>query len=130
MKPFVKILYRVAIVTLVVYWVGLFVATHVPGEVVDHVHTNDTLLHTVAYLGLTCLLTFVVLGRCIRPWYVYATLFLIVAVYGAIDEMTQTLSPGRQADLGDWFCDLAGAALGLAGYYGLQRLATQLSPVT
>jgi len=127
MKTIFEMTYRFGIVLLVVYWVALFVATHLPGDSVSSVQVSDKLLHVVAYFGLTCLLAFVVLGYSRRPPYLYAVILLIVAVYGALDEFTQTFAVGRYADVGDWFCDLGGAVLGLAGYYRLQTLVAQFS---
>lgn len=130
MKPFVHILHPVAVVALVLYWIGLFAATHLPGEFVETVPGNDKVLHALAYCGLAVLLAFVVCGCSRHPWYVYAVLLLIVAAYGAFDEMTQTLVSGRQADLADWLCDLGGTFLGLVVYSRLQWMAAHCSLVT
>jgi VanZ family protein len=41
-------------------------------------------------------------------------LFVLVvgASYGALDELHQSLVPGRSAELGDWLADAVGVALG------------------
>ncbi|WP_425619489.1 VanZ family protein [Anatilimnocola sp. NA78] len=39
--------------------------------------------------------------------------FFAIAVYGAVDEITQGLIPGRSPDVFDWIADVGGAALGV-----------------
>ena len=52
------------------------------------------------------------------------TLFVLLAVWGFVDELTQPLF-GRLADVSDWVCDLVGGAIGLAAGFAASRwLAT------
>jgi VanZ family protein len=96
------------------YWLAIFVATHWPSAgVPDAVSHNDKLAHFAAYAGLACLLaTFLLIAR--REWRiarVAAVVLLVAAVYGILDETTQTLV-GRTSDIADWLADMAGATVG------------------
>jgi len=103
---------------LAVYWVALFVGTHVPipPDVVQ-LAGSDKMLHFGAYLGLSLLIAF-----CVRPkgWN-YLWVLLGLAAYGAIDELLQ-IPVRRTADVADWLADVAGVAVGL-GVYAASRAA-------
>jgi VanZ family protein len=51
------------------------------------------------------------------------TLFVMLAAWGAVDEVTQPLF-GRLADMNDWVCDLVGGAIGLAAGLPASRWLT------
>lgn len=93
---------------LVVYWIGLFAATHVPTAPQVDVPGGDKTIHIVGY-GILALLLGVVVPR---PFPVVRVLVLLAA-YAAFDELTQPLV-GRKCDLNDWLADVGGSALGLA----------------
>lgn len=97
-------------ILLVLYWLGIFVATHLPPGTTRPVHVSDKIQHLGAYLGLTILLE-VALARKLRAPHAWVTI-LIVLSYGAIDEALQPLV-GRTADIMDWVADAAGAAIGV-----------------
>jgi VanZ family protein len=110
-------------VALVCYWLALFVSTHLPTEVLYvPANSSDKLLHVVAFamlaalLGITWHLTVgpVTLRQLGWAW-------LVLVIYGAIDEWTQ-IPVGRDASVGDWLCDALGAAIGLAAAAMLIRL--------
>ena len=67
---------------------------------------DDKVVHAALYAVLGGLLR-LALGRT-------GTAVALAATYGATDELHQAFVPGRDADLFDWFADLAGAALGAA----------------
>ncbi len=107
---------KVTACILVLYWLALFVLTHIPiPHVVQEADVSDKSLHFLAYLILTFLIWFTVSGnrkvkwRRAAPWLV---LFVIV-VYGILDEWLQTYVAGRSCDVRDFFMDLAGALAGL-----------------
>lgn len=73
-------------------------------------HPFDWILHFVAYalLGYS-------LGRATgRPLWA----LVLVAWWGASDEVHQAFVAGREAGLTDWLFDLAGGAFGVAGTRG------------
>jgi VanZ family protein len=99
---------------LAVYWVALFVGTHVPipPDVVQLAGSDKT-LHFVAYMGLSLLI-----AVCVRPkGWSYLWVLLGLAAYGAIDELLQ-IPVRRTADVADWVADVAGVAAGLGIYAG------------
>jgi VanZ family protein len=107
---------------LAVYWVALFVGTHVPvpPDIVQLAGSDKT-LHFLAYLGLSLLI-----AVCVRPrGRTYLWLLLGLAAYGAIDELLQ-IPVRRSADVVDWLADVAGAAAGLATYALGNRLLAVL----
>ena len=103
-----------AAVILLVYWLALFVATHVP-DVPNKTGLpyGDKLAHTVAYAILAWLAAMVLR---ILHWpltRICVTVFMTCAIYGAIDEWLQQYT-GRRSDVLDWTADVVGASIGLA----------------
>ena len=97
----------------VLYWCGLFVATHAPIDIPLSINRLDKLQHAAAFLGLGALL-YAVAANYWRPgWMTAVGMFLVAGTYGALDEWTQQFVPGRTADPIDWVADLIGAALGI-----------------
>jgi VanZ family protein len=100
-------------IVLVLYWLTMFTATHVPRAPQPlPPGFTDKWQHYVAYSGLGFLLA--AWWRLRRPLTFRAgiRLFAIAALYGALDEMTQPFF-GRDAELLDWRSDLIGALSGL-----------------
>ena len=89
-------------------WLVEVVATHVPAPRAPHFHVSDKALHAIAYFLLGGLFWLTLRAYGMRRWrrtiYVLATL----AVYAALDELTQELVTGRHAAVGDWLADMAG----------------------
>jgi VanZ family protein len=106
------------LVPLILYWVTIFVATHVPGTKLPDVRVGDKLEHFLGFFLLAVLLcneaSFWTKARR-SDWLV----LLIVAVYAAGDEWTQSFV-GRQTDVMDWYADMAGAGAAVA-LWGLAR---------
>lgn len=111
-----------AITTLL--WLGAFIATHVPTHRLPGHLPGDVTLHLVGYLGLAAavLLTMAFYAKPRRRR--IATIFIVMAVYGAIDEITQPLV-GRYAAWKDWAADLAGTALAVLIVEALLALLTR-----
>ncbi|MEX0818140.1 MAG: VanZ family protein [Pirellulaceae bacterium] len=98
--------------TLGVYWIAIFVGTHMPHGVRGPVKVHDKVLHFGAYAGLAFLLAAALTTMRMR----YAALLLpliVAAIYGCIDELSQNAVPGRQADFADWVADVLGAGVGV-----------------
>ena len=104
---------RIVLYICIGFWLAAFVATHVPASTISGVHVSDKTLHLAGYflLGGVFLITLIIYGvsRTARDIMV----LLILAVYGAFDELTQPIV-GRTAALGDWFADIGGAMLAIA----------------
>lgn len=104
-----------------VYWIALFVGTHLPPTAVTEVASlYDKPIHMGAYFGLTLLLIGT-LRRAFRPS-LAATYGLAVGLalaLAAVDELTQPLA-NRICDPWDWAADGAGAVAAVA-VDGLRR---------
>ena len=114
-SPRFPLWFRRAIVAgLVVYWVTLLVATHVPSssDEPSSAASHDKLDHWIAFAGLAFLLMWAFWacwGR-LRPW----TVMGIAAIYGVLDEWLQGFVPTRVPDVWDWVADVVGAGFGTA----------------
>jgi hypothetical protein len=110
-------------IALGLYWLGLFVMTHIPGEMATLPGAStDKLLHVTAFALLGMLLA--------TAWQLsvgpiglrhLACAWLLLVLYGAIDEWTQTLVD-RQASLYDLLGDAIGALIGLAMFAALRGI--------
>ena len=123
---------RLITLSLLLYWLAILLGTHLPSGVVALPVASDKLQHVAAFLGLGFLLAWAGVLRRRPSLALYGGLFVLALAYGAVDELTQTLVPGRTADLRDWLADAAGAALGfalhrlaLAGVQGWRRSRSQ-----
>jgi len=100
-----------------VYWVALFVATHIPKPpelpAVDH---GDKYLHLFAYALLGLLLSLTLAAR--RPFSlpVSGQAFGVLLLYAAADELLQ-IPVGRSCELGDLLADAAGALVAVTGVW-------------
>jgi VanZ family protein len=94
----------------VLYAVGIFVASSMPSNSLPSGSWwhFDKLLHALAYAGLALLV--------MRAWGRYWPSVLVVALYGASDELHQLFTPGRSSEVLDVAADLVGALVG-AGLY-------------
>ncbi|QDU25175.1 VanZ like family protein [Anatilimnocola aggregata] len=95
------------------YWALIFTLTHVPLSFPGPVGSLDKLQHGSAFFGLAVLLC-----SAYGAWRPHDTLgyiwvFIAIAAYGAIDEITQGFVPYRYPDFFDWLADVGGAAVGV-----------------
>jgi VanZ family protein len=103
------------IVVLIIYWIALVVLAHMPiPQMVYQAKVSDKWLHFLAYLNLVFLLWFSIYPDSKVKWRNKALwlVFLIVVVYGGIDELTQPYF-GRTKDLMDFLANVKGTAAGL-----------------
>lgn len=110
--------------SLVLYWVGIFAATHLPAARLPDVHLNDKTEHFVAYFLLCLLLSNEISFRSRITRGDWAVL-CIIALYGAGDEWTQQFV-GRGTELFDWFADMAGASSAIIVWGSLRWLVYAL----
>ena len=117
-----------ATTTLVLYWISLFVATHIPIPPNLGIGDADKLFHFLAYAGLAGLTTLTVAlwaRQGLAAWHL-AAIVVGLSAFGAFDELTQPLA-NRHADWYDWYADVAGVVAGtIAGalVYGAARMWT------
>ena len=115
------------------YGLILLIATHLPADDVEFIVRAadyglfeldpDKLLHMAAYgvLGLLAALAYG--GRWQTMTSAAIALFVLLAAWGFVDELTQPLF-GRFADANDFVFDLIGGAIGLAAGLAASRWLT------
>lgn len=115
---------------LVAYWLLLLGATHWPiPRPIKSAQMGDKIVHFVAYAVLACLLIVELWWRKRSSWRAYLAVFVGLAIFGGLDELTQPLV-NRSADWFDWFADVAGIAVGLlVARVGTSLLERQMAPV-
>jgi len=90
-----------------VYWIGLFVVTHLPPSRLPQTRIDDKLAHFISYAILTALLLaslqFSRLSPRAAAWWTVA----VLCVYAAVDELLQ-IPVGRICSLQDWLADVSG----------------------
>jgi VanZ family protein len=113
---------RISLAVLVVYWIALFAATHVPAvhPPLALVHA-DKMAHAGMYAVLALLLAVAWSQRAWVSWRAILAVFALLAIYGVLDEVTQPMV-GRSADVLDWLADMAGAIGGLAIFVAARGL--------
>ena len=111
-------------IALASYWLVAFLGTHmpIPAGVVPR-GGGDKVLHLVGYSVLASLLMGLRASRGPFGWYSIVMRWLVLAAYGAFDEITQLLV-GRHADVADWYADLIGACCGLGFVVVLVRVCS------
>ena len=101
---------RVLLIALVVAWLAAFVGTHWPRGKLPSPGVSDKSLHALGYFVLGSLFHLALAARGVARRRRVAILIGVLAVYGALDEITQPLWPiHRHASFGDWLADLGGA---------------------
>lgn len=102
----------IVILMLVVYWGVLFYATHTPIPPGLLPGQTDKAIHFTAYGLLAVLMMTLRATRGPFGWYSVIMRWLVLAAYGAFDELTQMLV-NRSCDFVDWLFDVTGVTAGL-----------------
>ena len=101
-------------IPLLVYWPLLFILTHIPQSTMPgwskHFDVLDKLIHLFLFAVLAVFFWLATAKP--RRAVVLLTLFLVLVVYAALDEWTQSFV-GRYSDLLDFAANVIGAAIGL-----------------
>jgi len=103
-------------------WFALiFILTSIPSPQIPVINVRhlDKLMHFFIYLPFGFFLTRALGTGGLKRLLLVAAVCLAAS---ACDELHQMLVPGRQADVFDFSADMAGAALGMAVYWGIQKL--------
>jgi VanZ family protein len=105
-------------VILSLYWLAIFVLTHIPGKHITFFSTpfniSDKMLHFLAYFILSSLLWITlnpstkVDWRKSRVWWIV----LVIICYGFLDELLQAYTQ-RSCSLYDFIADFSGAIMAL-----------------
>ncbi len=122
MRPITKITIfglRLATCVLAIYWIVLFLGTHVPTLPTLAKSFSDKALHFSGYFGLAMLMCWVwPSDRGVARKFV--SIGLLVITYAAFDEISQGFVRGRSTDLEDFFADALGTLCAI-GCYALAR---------
>jgi VanZ family protein len=105
---------RIAIVLLAIYWVTIFVATHIPVRSMPKIDNFDKYMHTAAYAVLAFLMV-LALSNPRSTWVPYVVTAIVAALYGVFDEFSQGFV-GRSSDIVDWYFDCLGIVVGLVAF--------------
>ncbi len=104
------------------YFVVLFIGTHIPPAGIRGASFSDKWAHFGGYLLLTALVLTgweLTIGK-LHPRHYFAV-WLAGVVYGAFDEWTQ-IPVGRTCDMSDWAADVLGVTIGIVVYQILRPL--------
>jgi VanZ family protein len=108
---------------LAVYWVALFIGTHIPIDRIPlHQGSADKAAHLAAFAGLAMIFATtwqLSAGRLMTRHLMWV--WIVIAIYGGVEEITQPLV-GRVASVWDWLADSIGAALGLLAFVVIRRV--------
>ncbi len=119
--PIFRYRYLIRIV-LIVFWIALFTSTHVPlPEKLIPPGLSDKSLHLVTYLILAYLLAFATSTKRPLGLKLYLLLVVVIAAYGAIDELLQ-IPVNRHADVFDWVADILGGTVGFVLFALTQKM--------
>lgn len=117
--------YRLALIVLIIYWVGIFIVSHIPKlHVPKDVPVSGALLHAAAYFVLTLLL-FANAGLLRRASLRAKKTWLLVGLIGAyagLDELLQNFVQGRDGSIVDWAVDMASCLFCVGLLWVLGRL--------
>lgn len=105
-------------VPLAAYWLTLFVLTSIPGRSLPKVILifTDKAKHLIAYMILSFLLNFAIhFQKKFKKLNIHSGIsaFMIIAVYGLLDEIHQIFIPGRYFEWLDFLSDLIGGVIGI-----------------
>lgn len=101
---------------LTIFWLSVFVATHLPRLPRSIGRVSDKTLHFTAFAILGYLLSWVLFSRMRGVLRHGGMVLSIIAIYAALDELLQ-IPVGRRCDFWDWIADMIGAACGLTLFH-------------
>ncbi len=117
MAQLLNFLFRWAPALLVVYWIVLFIGTHLPPSSMpsEPVPNADKIAHLGGYAVLAFVAAAAWTWRRTLAFGDYLLLFMGLSCYAVLDELSQMLPMvQRNADVLDWAADTIGAIIGLA----------------
>ena len=103
-------------IPLAIYWSMLFLATSFPVDSIPSVGISDKIEHFAAYAVLAFLLYMTLAAQekvKVLAEKAFFFTFIIVTFYGIVDELHQTLIPGRSCEFYDFVADFWGMLIGL-----------------
>ena len=125
MTPYRKRRALVAICAMA--WCAAFVATHIPLPELPEVPGSDKTLHVAGYFALSVLFGLTLVAHNVAPVRCAVLILGVMAIYGAVDELTQPLV-NRHASWEDWLADMVGAAAAVVTLSLVRRLSPPSPP--
>jgi len=113
---------------LILYWVLLFTATHIPLKKGTLPPGTDVPIHFIAYAGLSFLLTWWLSckwGKLSLKRLIFV--FVGVSLFGILDELLQGIPVlRREPSIDDWVADTLGGLLGIILFLLVQNPCKRL----
>ena len=103
-------------IPLFAYWSLMLILTSLPGDSLPSVEVSDKLSHLLAYFGLGFLLNLWFRLQEKNQWVKSKhniLAYIVLMIYGAIDEIHQYFIPGRYCEFLDWIANIVGGLLGI-----------------
>ena len=116
---------RVASLLLGSYWCIIFAGTHYPKMRLPGFQWADKVYHLIAFAGLSFLLAWALPKHSLHPTRHVWIAAALAIVYGAFDELSQSLVRGRNTEFLDFLADSLGAIVGLACYFLIRKFVVQ-----
>ena len=117
MRPITKITIlgiRLGVIALVVYWIMMFVGTHLPNVPDAAPKVDDKVMHFSAFFGLALILCYV--SEHAPRWKRFGRIAIVALLYAGVDEFTQGFVPQREPDWLDFLADASGIGTAIAFY--------------
>ncbi|ERP31279.1 VanZ family protein [Chitinivibrio alkaliphilus] len=112
-------------IVFVAWWVGMIIATSIPGEHIPQDVFTDVSrgIHFLLYFVFTILFWIVMEPHSKRSkWWTPLRAVLFLVVYASLDEVHQLFIPGRHASMADFYANCAGIATALVVLATVHRL--------
>lgn len=88
-------------------------------ETIEHMPgfwNADKLVHCICFAGLAFWVAFGVWIKLPAKWRIILPI-AIVSLYGIVDEIHQSFTPGRESSVFDWCADTVGAVIGSVVFF-------------
>lgn len=119
MKKIFKILLR-SLPALLIFCCNWYLSSQEHVEQMPNFWNADKLVHCICFGALTFWAAFGIDNKTIKHTWLILLPIIIVSLYGVIDEIHQSFTPGRDSSVADWIADTIGAILGSAIYFYLR----------
>lgn len=105
---------RLSLLWAILYAMLIIGLSSIPGKSYPDLKwlSHDKLIHIGEYTLFAILVSRAVVFGATARGQVFLFTFLIAGAFGALDEVYQTLIPGRDSSFADWVADIVGVALG------------------
>lgn len=105
---------KTATLMAILYAILVLALSTIPGSRMPHTYllSMDKILHLGEYFILAVLTANALRWRIDSGWRLFGFTLMVAILFGAGDELYQTLIPGRDSSPYDWGADVIGATIG------------------